>query len=979
MQNENTIHTQQQPKKHKHYPLWVCIGIFSTLLIGLIGLAFIYSSYTMVEKTTISATQQLSEEISDITELTVSMMQQQTYRVLDSLAKSKLSKAQNLHDRMPSLPYVAILLRQNPDIHAIYTGYENGDFFYVTTLAMGLPKIDLEIPDTAFFWVQSYEVNTDGNKAAILFFDKDMTFLRQISIDDDAYDPRTRGWYKQALQSTAPISTAPYFYFHSNKAGITYAQINTEGRSVVGIDMTLDFLFEKLGTLLPTLSSSIVLFKPDGSLVANIRNNTQPPAIKKSDLDSLEQADTPVFLKAKEEYKKGKRGIIKGVTIEGQKWFLFLRDLMDTNDEVTNVLLLAMPLDEIMNEAKALLHKTVKLTLAILILTIPITWLMAQRAVKPLRSLAEQAKRIREFRFEDNHTVVSSVKELDILASTMTQLKESITRFMSINLSISSERDFSKLLETILGEILDVANADGGAICLLDENGTYLPNIRVRWKNMGAGKQSVTTEQHPQILLPSSDDFYGGKTMHTSLSRQDPLAQLEIFAPGFTDPETDFLSIIHIPLRNSRGDCLGALSLFMQMKSSQACLDNRHIAFSEALASTAAIALENHRLLEAHDNLLDALVKIIAGAIDAKSPYTGGHCQRVPIIFDMLLNAACDASEGPFKEFALTHDERKEAYLAAWLHDCGKVTTPEYVVDKATKLETIYDRIHEIRMRFEVLKRDAEISCLRDILQGAVPDSREQQLAENLEALDNDFSFIAQCNIGSEFLDTTAKERLQRIANHYWMRTLDNSLGISRAEKQRLGNTVESLPVKEQLLSDRPEHIIPRNPVVAECPIQNHLCLKAGAPADLYNRGEIYNLSISQGTLNREERYKINEHVIQTTIMLKNLPLPSNLKNLPEIASNHHETMDGKGYPRCLSKNDLSIKSRMMAIADIFEALTACDRPYKPRKALSETLKIMKAFRDHSHIDPELYDLFIASNIAKNYAEQYLHPEQCDI
>ncbi len=503
--------------------------------------------------------------------------------------------------------------------------------------------------------------------------------------------------------------------------------------------------------------------------------------------------------------------------------------------------------------------------------------------------------------------------------------------------------------------------------------------IRVRWKNLDGGKQSITPPQYPKELLPGGDDFYGGKTVHISITRDDPLAALDIFAPAFTTPEVGSLSVIHIPLRNSSGNCLGALSLFMHMHALQASFDRRHVAFSEALASTAAIALENQRLLEAHDNLLDALVKIIAGAIDAKSPYTGGHCQRVPVIFDMLLNAACAASEGPFKGFTLTDDERKEAYLAAWLHDCGKVTTPEYVVDKATKLETIYDRIHEIRTRFEVLKRDAEISSLKAIATGGAPEDHEQQLAEELASLDSDFAFIAQCNIGSEYLDATSAERLEQIAQRTWMRTLDNSLGISRAESQRLDTAAVSLPVREQILSDKPEHIIPRDPTSASLGAASDLGFTSEPPADLYNRGEMHNLRIGQGTLNGEERYKINEHIIQTTMMLKNLPLPSHLKNIPEIAGNHHETMDGKGYPRGLAGSDLSIKSRMMAIADIFEALTACDRPYKPRKALSEALKIMKAFKDRKHIDAELYELFITSNIAKEYAEKYLHPEQCDI
>lgn len=965
----------------RHYPLWVCLGAFLILLVGLIGIAFSYLSYSMVKKTTLSATTQLSERISDITELTVSTIQQPTYRLLDTLSKSELGKARTLDERLASFPYVASLLLQQSDINSIYTGYENGDFFYVRTIGMGMSKMEFEIPKAASFLVQSSENRPDGKKLGVLLFDQEMNLIERVEVKDNFFDPRTRVWYEQALQDSGPVSTSPYHYFNSNEAGVTFSHASPDGKSVTGIDVRLDVLFEKFRKLLPTASSRIALLKPDGSLVAYIRGTMQEVSSDKSSVFSLAQEDSAVLLRAREEYRSGKRGLTEAINIDGQAWFLFLRELTDDHNAVDKVLLLAMPQAEVMHDADSLLQSTINLALILLLLSLPIAWLMAQYAVKPLRSLAEQAKRIREFCFDDDIEVASSVQEIDLLARTLLTLKENITRFLRINLNISSERDFKKLLETILGEILDVTNADGGAITLLDEESHYLPDMRVRWKNLGAEKRLILAEC-PKEFLPESGDFYSGKAVHTSLSWGDPLAALEILAPAFNDPETDSLDIIHIPLRNSNGDCLGTLSLFMQVKSAQANFEQRQIAFCEVLASTAAIALENHRLLEAHNKLFDALVKIIAGAIDAKSPYTGGHCQRVPVIFDLLLNAACTASEGPFKDFTLSDDERREAYLAAWLHDCGKVTTPEYVVDKATKLETIYDRIHEVRMRFEVLKRDAEISYLRDLFKGGVAKEREQceqQLAEELDVLDKDFAFVAQCNIGGEFLGEEAVERLQEIAKRSWLRTIDNRLGVSQAEGERIGKTLVSLPVREPLLSDKPEHIIPRADVASDSQEISRFGFKMASTLHLYNRGELHNLGVSRGTLSDEERYKINEHITQTIIMLNNLPLPKYLKNIPEIACNHHETLDGKGYPRALNMSGLSVKSRMMAIADIFEALTAGDRPYKPRKTLSEALAIMEGFRDREHIDPELYELFIKSGIAKTYAAKYLHPEQCDI
>ena len=147
------------------------------------------------------------------------------------------------------------------------------------------------------------------------------------------------------------------------------------------------------------------------------------------------------------------------------------------------------------------------------------------------------------------------------------------------------------------------------------------------------------------------------------------------------------------------------------------------LAFVENLSGVAAIAIETRRLIAEQKALLEAFIQLIAAAIDAKSPYTGGHCQRVPELTKLLAQAACDAREGPFRDFALDADEWEAVHIASWLHDCGKVTTPEYVVDKATKLETICDRIHEIRMRFEVLKRDAEIAYWKGRAEGGDPET----------------------------------------------------------------------------------------------------------------------------------------------------------------------------------------------------------------------------------------------------------------
>jgi HD-GYP domain-containing protein (c-di-GMP phosphodiesterase class II) len=378
-------------------------------------------------------------------------------------------------------------------------------------------------------------------------------------------------------------------------------------------------------------------------------------------------------------------------------------------------------------------------------------------------------------------------------------------------------------------------------------------------------------------------------------------------------------------------------------------------------------------------NLIDSFIKILAESIDAKSPYTGGHCERVPEIAKMLVKEASDCKEGIFKDFNLTtEDEIREFEIAAWLHDCGKVVTPEYVVDKATKLETIYNRIHEIRTRFEVLHRDATIEYNVQLIKDASQkEALQKQLDEQHKKLQEDFEFLAECNIGGEFMDDTKIERLKEIANLTWVRNFNDRIGLSQAELLRVGNTPTTTPQIEKLLSDKPEHVINREKDIDEADYKQYK-FKVDIPNYAYNMGELYNMCIKRGTLTEEERFKINEHIIMTIKMLEQLPFTSNLQKVPEYAGSHHETMIGSGYPRKLSKEEISIPARIMAIADIFEALTASDRPYKKAKTLSESIKIMSFMAKDGHIDSDLFKLFLTSGNYLTYANTYLKPEQID-
>lgn len=326
-------------------------------------------------------------------------------------------------------------------------------------------------------------------------------------------------------------------------------------------------------------------------------------------------------------------------------------------------------------------------------------------------------------------------------------------------------------------------------------------------------------------------------------------------------------------------------------------------------------------MIEAQKTLFDSLIQLIANSIDEKSTYTAAHCKRVPIITRMLADAACNINKGPLKDFMMTDEEKYELDVAAWLHDCGKITTPEYVVNKATKLETIFDRIHLLDTRFEILKRDAIIASLRRQLKEmngkSIDVSADIETEQLLFTLNQDRDFLRKCNIGKEIISEDDLANIMRIARRTWT-------------------------------------------------------APSGAEEPFLSEEEVNNLIIARGTLTNSERSIINNHVKVTAKLLGALPYPKMLKNVPEYASCHHEKIDGTGYPRGLKGVQIAIQSRIIAIADIFEALTAGDRPYKKAMPLSQCLTILGKMKNDGHIDPDLFDIFIHEKIYLSYAKKYL-------
>lgn len=519
-----------------------------------------------------------------------------------------------------------------------------------------------------------------------------------------------------------------------------------------------------------------------------------------------------------------------------------------------------------------------------------------------------------------------------------------LDRLNSIGIALSAEHDNNRLLEIILMGAKELTNADGGTLYTVTEEATLKFEIlRTLSLNIAMGGSTGKDIPFPTLPIYLED----GKPNNNMVAAYSVINATTVNIPdAYLTEGFDFSgtrqfdekmgyrskSFLTVPMKNHENEIIGVLQLINAIDPQT----NEIIAFSEShqhlvesLASQAAVALTNHHLIKGLKGLFESFIKLIADAIDEKSPYTGGHCQRVPELTMMLAEAAIKADAGPLKDFAMSEKEIYELKIAAWLHDCGKVTTPEYVMDKATKLETIFDRIHLIDHRFDLMATQRENAYLRKMLlqdrSGAMVNIKQinHDITVIKKQLDDDKNFIRKVNFGSESMKPEDLKRIRDIAHYEY---LNDS-----------GHTVKFLSVDE-----------------------------------------VYNLTIERGTLTPEERMVINNHIVVTINMLESLPYPKDLRRVPEYAGGHHERMDGKGYPKGLTRDQMSIPARMMGIADIFEALTSKDRPYKKAKTLSETLYILGKMQLDNHVDPDIFDLFIREKVYLRYAEKFLEPHQID-
>lgn len=894
---------------------------------------------------------------------------------MNLVSHDTLSKANSFAERYQRVPFLKEALLGSPALSSIYAGYPDGDFFFLRRINDDAERITFKAPEGTRYIVQAIDHDQDTQTGRYIFLD---STLGELRVDDrpdypKTYDPRTRSWFKDAGASASAIKTPPYLFFSNRKVGSTLATQSAYGNgNIIGADILLETLGGNLKKKKLTPGTEIALVNEQGFVLAHedvARLITVPDgADAKPGLTLLENFGRPALAAATPLLKtlEGKEGFSTTMAIDGNDWQMNVSQVR-LQGIPPLYLVVAIPDRELLAAAFKLRSTSLSITLLIILIAVPITWLLARGISNPLRVLHRQAEKIRRFDFSESGDLRSMVKEVDDLSLTMDSMKRTIRRFLDISRAVGGENNFDRLMPMLLRENLSAAEADIGILYLADNDGLIpMAILDTQGEELAMPLLPVSLLDPGPLLGAALRD---GKTLSGEIGQDD------IVATGLDDL-IDINKTHHavvVPLRNRQQHLVGTMLLVRRSP-----IDDAQLSFISNLAVSAASSLETRELIKAQKELFEAFIKLIAGAIDAKSPYTGGHCERVPELTKMLARAACDETTGPFKDFQLDEGAWEAVHIAAWLHDCGKVTTPEYVVDKATKLETIYDRIHEVRMRFEVLKRDAEITYWQGIAKGGEKSALAARRDEALTRIDADYAFIATCNEGGEFMAPEKVERLKLIASRTWLRTLDDRIGISQEEKLRKAvSPAPTLPVAEPLLADKPEHLFERRPQ-DRMPENNRWGFKMKVPEKLYNKGELYNLSVGRGTLAEEDRYKINEHIVQTLIMLSALPFPKHLRQVPEIASGHHEKMDGTGYPRCLKKDEMSPVARMMAIADIFEALTAVDRPYKKGKTLSEAIKIMSFMKKDQHLDPELFDLFLRSGIYRDYARRFMKPEQID-
>lgn len=514
--------------------------------------------------------------------------------------------------------------------------------------------------------------------------------------------------------------------------------------------------------------------------------------------------------------------------------------------------------------------------------------------------------------------------------------QKTIEQLINIGFSLTSNTNFEEIIEGILLGAKNISNADGGTLYMMNEDETHLEFTVVQTDSlnikMGGTEGKITW---PPLSLKKEDGSLNKEQVAALCAIEKELINIpDVYeAEGFNfegtkkfDAGTGYRtkSMLVVPMTNHEGDVIGVLQLLnkhdIHGETIDFTQDDEKLILS--MSSQAAVTISNNRLLKDLEKLLAAIIQSIAGAINEKSKYTGGHINRVAEISEMIAKAI-NEDNTVYKDIHYTPNEIEAISIAAWLHDIGKIVTPEFVVDKARKLETIYDRINEVKAKFEVVKRDLEIDYLKALQNTQDKEKLTAEYQSKILELENDLNFIIDSNTGGEFMADEKIEKIKKIAN--------KTITINNEE------------------------------------------------INLLSENEVYNLCIRKGTLTSEERDVINNHVTVSYKMLEKLPFPKKLKRVPVIAASHHKKVGGGGYgdPRIMDL-PMTLEDKILAVADVFEALTASDRPYKKPNSLNQSMRILSFMIKDKELDRDLVKFFVDKGLHMEYAQDNLMESQMD-
>lgn len=889
------------------------------------------------EQLTLSMSSRINEKMRSFIDVSAANIHRLTH--------APLGKHDDYTHRSQKIVDFINVLNSSPVVSAIYTAYPDGTFIIVRSISNKNSYENEIYPDKAEYILILSDVNK-SNFNDYYFFSLDADFVSKMEIKGDDFDPRVRDWYRLAQESPGPHLSDPYYFFNTSVSGISLSEKARQEDVVLGMDIDLSMLGDQMRHYRPTANAEYAIVAEGKGVVARAKyNNYDNLNIASNYIDPID-----ILM---EIFPPNGRSV--SFEAENKHWFgvnIPLASIGDGNFR----LFVAIPDSDLTVDLWADFRQQAVIagifTFGLMILG----WFIGKWVGASVARVTAHARHLSNFDFVEPPSSGSRILEVRDLENALASMGGAMRNFLSTVEAIGTEPQLDRMLDRVLQHTVLATRSTLGAVYLHDATGHELEFAASAYRGGHGEKESG--EEFPEKL---------------------PITALDVARPsGLGLPGHS--PWIKVPLTDRADKPVGLLLLCSPDTGIGDKATFRH--FVIRLSSAVSATIETRHLVETQQRLFNGIIHLMADAIDAKSPYTGSHCRRVPELAIMMVDEMRRSGHSPYGPYHPSEQQRYAFRLGAWLHDCGKIISPESIVEKATKLEAVYNRIHEVRTRFEVLWRDAEIAHLQRLVAGEDETSSAALRDAEQAQLQDDFAFVASCNIGGEFIADEDLARLLVISGKTWTRHFSDRAGLSREEAERVAGISEPiLPVVEQLLADRPEHGIAwdkhRPPVEKDDPA-NLYGFDMHLPLLAQNLGEIHNLSIKRGTLTSEDRFRVNAHVVQTFIMLHSLPWPDELKIVPEMAATHHERMDGEGYPFRMDAHKLTLEERVMAIADVFEALTAADRPYKPPIPFGDALAIMTNMAMEGHLDPLLMRRFLETRMWEHYGRLFLGVKQPD-